>query len=447
MATATLTPGSAVDAFVSEQAKFEAAAGGAAWVGALRAGALRQLRAIGFPHLRQEAWRFTDVRPILRTPWTLAEPASPGAEAKRLLDEITFAGTLESCVLVFVNGHFAPALSRTQPLPKGLRVQSLRAAAGAGDTALQAHLTRVAVSQEHPFLLLNTAFLFDGAFVEIARGAAIESPIHVVHLSTGGDPPAVSHPRTLVVAGESAQAHVIETFASAAPGAIHLTNAVTEIALGAGANVDYLKLQRESAAAFHLSNLWIHQERDSNFFSNNITIGAALTRNDVAARIDGEGIHCALDGLNLLSGRQHVDSHTLLDHLKPHCTSHQLYKSILDGASTNIFNGRIVVHQDAQKTDAIQSNRNMLLSDDATAHSQPNLEIFADDVKCTHGAVVGNVDDEAIFYLQSRGISRAEARGLLTYAFANEIINEIKIEPVRVQLEKIIYERYHLGRP
>jgi Fe-S cluster assembly protein SufD len=235
---------------------------------------------------------------------------------------------------------------------------------------------------------------------------------------------------------------VIETYAPT-EGGVYFTNAVTEIALGEGAVLDHIKIERESEEAFHIATLAAHQSRDSTFTQHNISLGGALVRNDIGSVLDDEGIHCDLSGLNMVAGTQHVDNHTLLGHAKPHCTSHQAYKSVLDGRATTVFNGRIHVHPDAQKTDAIQSNHSLLLSPDATAHSQPNLEIFADDVKCTHGATVGFIDESGVFYLQSRGIDRQSAQALLTYAFASEVIEQIKVEPVRVRLEQIIFARFH----
>jgi Fe-S cluster assembly protein SufD len=251
----------------------------------------------------------------------------------------------------------------------------------------------------------------------------------------------VTSPRMLVTLAENAQATVIETHLSQDTG-VHFTNAQGEISVAEGAHLTHLKIQRESEAAFHIACVRFHQGKDSNVFSSNITLGAALTRNDIGALIGAEGAHCALDGLNMVSGTQHVDNHTLLDHAMPNCTSHQLYKSIIDDRATTVFNGRIVVHQDAQRTDAVQSNHSLLLAETATAHTQPNLEIFADDVKCTHGATVGNIDAGAVFYLRSRGVPEDEARALLTFAFANEIIDEIAVEPIRQTLESLALARF-----
>lgn len=438
------TPDLTHDAYLAEieRVTSQLTEGALAPTAELRRAAADHLATNGFPKPREEAWRFFNLRPLLKSVFNAPQPVDDAlaAEAKTLF---TFEG-LDGLRLVFINGEFSEKLSSIGNLPKGARISSLRQALASNPDEVTAHLGKFVTPDMTPFTALNTALFSDGAYIALDGGVVIDQPIHVLNL-TVGESRAMTSPRLLVVLAENAEAKIIESYASHATGE-HFTNAVTEFDLADGAHAEHIKLQRESEEAFHVAAIRFHQGRDSNVFSNNITLGSLMTRNDIGSRIDDEGAHCALDGLNLVAGSQWVDNHTLLDHAKPNCTSHQLYKSVLDDKATTVFNGRIIVRQDAQKTDAIQSNHSMLLSDKATAHTQPNLEIFADDVKCTHGATIGNVDDSRIFYLRSRGISEEEARAMLTFAFANEIIDEIKIEPVRQQLEQFVYARFNRQR-
>jgi Fe-S cluster assembly protein SufD len=274
--------------------------------------------------------------------------------------------------------------------------------------------------------------------IEIAAGTVLEQPVHLVFLSSPGGKPSVSHPRTLVLAGRGSQASVIETHLGP-EGAVYFTNAVTEIVLGEGATLDHYKLQQESRQAFHVATIQAVQDRGSVWNSHNVALGAALARHDVNSVLDAQGAECYLNGLFVAAGRQHVDNHTLLDHAKPHCASRELYKGILAGHATGVFNGKIIVRKDAQKTNAIQSNKNLLLSGDAVINTKPQLEIFADDVRCTHGATVGQLDREALFYMQSRGIPAAHARDLLTHAFVTELLDRMRWQPLRAPLEQELY--------
>ncbi len=288
------------------------------------------------------------------------------------------------------------------------------------------------------------AFLQDGAFVYVSRNAALEQPLHVVHVATPAADPIVSQPRTLIVLDEGASAVVVESFVAAGDG-VYLTNAVTEAAVGANAQLDYVKLQRESEQAFHIASLHVRQERASRFRSHSISLGAELSRNDIFAVLAAEGAECLLNGLFLTGGRQHVDNQTTIDHAKPHGTSRELYKGILGGRSRGVFNGKIIVRPDAQKTDARQSNRNLLLSDRAEIDTKPNLEIHADDVRCTHGSTIGHLDEDALFYLQSRGIPERASRRLLTRAFAAEIVDTLPTAPVREGVHELVDARLERG--
>jgi Fe-S cluster assembly protein SufD len=416
-------------------------------VQALRRQGIESFAALGFPTLQQEAWRLTNVAAIARGRFVRPEagPASSGEiEPEEILPH-TFAAAAQ---LVFVDGRFAPALSHRNGLPAEVLAGSLAEALARWPAEVTPHLGGVgfAASGVNPFVALNTAFLSDGAFVKVPRGVAVAGPIHLLFLASEADEDregmTVSFPRNLIVAGETSQVTVVETYAGTGA---YFTCAVTELITGPGAVVDHCKVQRESREAFHIATFQILAERGSVPSSHSISIGGGLVRNDINAVLAGEGVDCILNGLYLAEGRQHVDTHMRVEHAAAHCASHELYKGVLDGKARAVFDGLIYVHKGAQKTDAKQSNRNLLLSRDAIANSNPQLEIFADDVKCTHGSTVGQLDDDAIFYLRSRGIGEEAARSLLTYAFASDVVERIKVEPVRRDLEELLFARLPQG--
>jgi Fe-S cluster assembly protein SufD len=409
-------------------------------LGALRRDAIERFGEMGFPTVRMEAWRKTNVTPIARSAFELAPPEDADLNA-----DVSADYALEECAqLVFVNGHLAPALSRLDGLPTGVIVSGLAAARVEQAELLERHLGRYAKFDDHAFVALNTAFHRDGALLYVPRGVVVEQPIHLLFLARPGQVPQVNYPRNLIVADETSQVRVVEQYATLGDGG-HFTCPVTEIVTGAGAVVDHYKLQRESVEAFHMGTLQLLQQRDSTFSSHSISWGGGLVRNDVNAILDGEGCDTNLNGLYMVEGTQLIDNHMRVEHVKPHCSSHELYKGILEGRSRAVFNGRIYVHKGAQKTDAKQTNRNLLLSKEALVNSNPQLEIFADDVKCTHGSTVGQLDDLAVFYLRSRGIGEDAARSLLTYAFASDIVSRIKIGSLRRDLEEFLFRRLPKG--
>jgi Fe-S cluster assembly protein SufD len=340
--------------------------------------------------------------------------------------------------LVFVNGRFAPGLSDPGSLPPGVTVRSLAEALEAPEV-IEQWLGSIASADIHAFTALNTARLADGAVLLVGRGVTVPQPIHLVFLADLDAGEAV-HPRNLVVAAESSNVTVVESYLSRRDSA-SFTNAVTEIAVGANARVEHLKLQRESEQAFHVGTIEVRQERDSRFRSFSFALGGGLARTNIYSVMAGEGSDCTMNGLYLLHGSQHIDHQTRIEHAYPNCSSREIYKGILDGNSHAVFNGKVFVRPEAQKTDGKQTNRNLLLSDGAKVDTKPQLEIFADDVKCTHGATVGSLDELSLFYLASRGISAARARRLLTYGFAAEVLEEIHQEPIRRQLERLVFER------
>jgi Fe-S cluster assembly protein SufD len=401
------------------------------WVREIRSSGVERFAEQGFPTTKSEEWRFTRVRPLLQHDFHVREEASPnGLPADRAsglaFDDSGFHR------LVFVDGHFAEHLSSTAH-PDGLDIRSLRGALESNDPMVRKHVDKHAAADTNPFVALNSGYLFDGAVVHVARGVFVDKPIHLLFVSTSNGKGVMSQPRNLIVAEELARATVVESYVGVGKD-VYFTNAVTEAVLAQGAHIDHYKVQKESLAAYHVGSLHAHMERDARFRTQYVSMGGALVRNDVATVLDGEGVDCRLDGLYIASGHQHMDSHTNIEHAKPHCESHELYKGILAGRARGVFNGKIHVHPDAQKTDAKQSNGCMLLSEDAQINTNPQLEIYADDVKCTHGAFVGQIDEKAVFYLRSRGLKGTEARHMLVQAFANEVLERIDVGPLRDRL-------------
>jgi Fe-S cluster assembly protein SufD len=324
-------------------------------------------------------------------------------------------------------------------------VERLANALQRDDDVLHAHLSRYVRYQEHSFVALNTAFIEDGALVLIPKGAVVEEPIYLVFVSTGQYGPVVSHPRNLIVAGEGSQARIVEIHIGAGSGA-YFANAVTEIFGDEGAAIDHYLLQREGDAGVHIGMLEAQLSRHCNFSANSITLAGSLVRNDVHVVLNGEGSECSLNGLYLVDGKQHVDNHTEIEHCMPRAKSRELYKGILSGSARGVFNGKILVHKDAQKSDARQTNKNLVLSENAVINTKPQLEIHADDVKCSHGSTVGQLDRDALFYLRSRGIDSAEAQSLLCYAFASEVVSRVKIATMRAQLDDYLLMKFGSNR-
>ena len=335
--------------------------------------------------------------------------------------------------LVFVNGRFAPELSELGELPEGVTVRPLADVLSSDPEAATRFLGRGVDLERHPFAALNTSGFVDGAFIHLARGAVVEQPIVLLFLAVGDDEPTWTAPRTVIVAEPTSQATVVEHYASS--GGETLSLPVTELHLEQAAVIRHVRLQEEGPQARHIALQRSRLDRDARLESVAVTLGAALSRVDLDAELAGPGAHASLDGLYLVEGSQHADTQLQVRHAAPHCTSHELYKGILDGSARAVFNGRIIVDPDAQKTDAIQSNRNLLLSKGALVNSNPQLEIFADDVRCTHGSTVGRLDEDAVFYLRSRGLDRAAAESLLTYAFAAEVVQTIPVDAVRERVE------------
>jgi Fe-S cluster assembly protein SufD len=410
--------------------------GGPRWLEDLRSRGAARFAALGIPTVRDEEWRFTNVTALGSIDFLPAEPISGAAERLH-----GFAYTDAPVRLVIVNGRFDTTLSRTKGLPAGVQVGSLAAALKEQADVVQRYFGQLADFSSRSFAALNTAFVQDGAFIYLPDGAVLDTPIHIVYLSgADGGLKVIGHPRTLVVAGAGAQARIIESYIGASD-ETYFTNAVSEIFVGENAGIDHYKVQEESLDAYHIASLHAHTSRSSRFSSHSFTLGGKAVRNDVLVILDGEGGDCTLNGLYLADRDRLVDNHTTIDHAKPHCGSHEVYKGILGGASRAVFNGKIIVRQDAQKTDAKQTNRALLLTNGATINTKPQLEIFADDVKCTHGAAIGQIDEDAIFYLRTRGLTYAEARDMLIHAFAGQVLDGVKIQPLRDALEAELFEQ------
>ncbi len=408
------------------------------WLSDLRSRALERFHAQGFPTTRDESWKYTNVAPIAKAAF---EPASGDAAAVSREDIERLSFPVFACsVFVFVNGVFAPALSAPRALSGALAPVGLATAWRETPAALEAHLGRCAALEGRSFACMNTAAFRDGAFLRIPAGESAGAPIHLVYIAVGGNAPAASHPRTLIVAEPGSQATVIEDYVSLGAGA-RFTNPLTEIDLGVNASVDYVKLQREGEETLHVSNLFVRQDRDSRFRSHTLSFGSRILRNDADVCLAAEGAECHLNGLFVASDEQLVDNFTSVDHAKPHGTSRELYKGILSGKSRGNFVGHLIVRPDAQKTDASQSNPNLLMSDGAEVNTKPQLEIYADDVKCAHGSTVGQLDEASLFYLQSRGIPEAAARSVLTRGFASEVTDAVPIEPLRERVNELVQQR------
>lgn len=408
-----------------------------AWLNRLREEAFQRFTELGFPTTRQENWRLTSVKAITQQAFVLphdAELPTPEQLVPLLLP-------IESGVrLVFVNGSFVERLSTIPELAPGVKITSLAAGLDEDADLVEQYLGRHNPVDDNPFAALNTAFVSDGAFVYVPADTVIEQPVQILFFATSVDEPVMSHLRNLVVLERGASIRLVESYAGL-PGSTYLTNAMTEIALADGARADCYRIQRESDRAYHVATTNSRQSRDSWYALTSLVFGAALSRHDIWMALKGEGGEGTLNGLYMASGTQHVDHSTVIEHAVPHCDSHEHFNGILDERSRAVFNGRIIVRRGAQKTDAKQTNNNLLLSENARADSQPQLEIYADDVRCTHGATLGPLDDSATFYLQSRGISADAARALLTYGFSVEILNRLRIPELRDQMDLLVRAR------
>jgi Fe-S cluster assembly protein SufD len=415
------------------------AAAGPAWLAPLRKSGRANFVAEGFPTLQDEDWRFTNVAPLAALDVHPARTVEANGAESAVIAGSVFAA-LPGHRLVFVNGRFSPKLSQVKPVGGGVRIESLASALAGDSTLAEKHLGRYAVTKGNAFASLNQAFFADGAFILVPDGAVVAEPIQLLYLSSPAKAGEAILPRNLIIAGAGSQLTVVESYLSLSASA-YFTNAVTEIHAGDQARVEHVKLQDEGSRAYHIATIAGEFGRGSNVSVHSFALGAKLSRNNIRTRLAGEGLECILNGLYLTVDEQLADHHMIVEHAQPHCASHEYFNGILDDKSRGVFHGRIYVHPAAQKTDAKQTNKNLLLSDEASADAKPQLEIYADDVKCTHGATIGQLNPESIFYLRSRGMSEDAARRMLIHAFAGEIIERIQCVPAREVIDKLVWDR------
>jgi Fe-S cluster assembly protein SufD len=433
----TLDPKAALENYAADFKKIsDARAKDPLWLRKLREDGFAAFTKAGFPTMRDEDWHFTNIAPVAERTFSLVQPADVSKadiEHFRLRDE-------EWNGVVIVNGIFSRKLSTLNAISTGITVRALSEGTSDIPNAVEELIGKVAPA-DAAFTALNAAFMQDVVLIHVGKDAVLETPIHIMHVNVGVNVRQASHPRIIIKSERNSKAVVIESFFSNKDSE-YLTNAVTEVVLEEGAYLAHYKLQRESTSGFHVGTTSVRQGRSSNYVSFSFATGAALSRTNIFTVLDGEAATCTLNGLYMVDGKQHVDHQTKIEHVQPYCPSHEVYKGILDGESHGVFNGKVYVHPEAQKTDGKQSNNNLLLSDRARIDTKPQLEIFADDVKCTHGATVGRLDEVGLFYMKSRGIGDERARQLLTYAFAADVLEMIELPELRDALEAMVMHRF-----
>ena len=429
------------DWYISNFGEFEKRLNGGkeSFIHQKRKDALSNFSRLEFPTIKDEEWKYTSIAPLLK--YNFVPSYEKKNISKDFIKSLLF-DEMEHSLIVFINGRYSSEHTDLLNLPKGVIVGSFAEEIKKKNDVLLKHFGKYADSNNQIFTALSTAYTDDGAFIYVPSGKIVEEPIHIIFITDSGNEKILTQPRNLFIAEKNSQVTIIEHYFGN-DGEIYFTNSVTEIVAEENAIVDHIKLQEESKKAFHIARMEVDQERSSNFSSHLISTGADLTRNDFNAKFNDEGGECTLNGLYMIDGTQLFDAHTLMDHAKPHCNSHEHYKGILDDKSRGVFNGKIIVRQDAQKTNAFQENNSILLSDEALVNTKPQLEIFADDVKCSHGATIGQMDDDAKFYLKSRGIGEEASNSILLHAFASDVITSIKIESIRNYIEKIISDKFN----
>jgi Fe-S cluster assembly protein SufD len=420
----------------SYQSAFRELAPAAPWLDLVRNGAMDRFEQLGFPSVRAEEWKYTNLATLAKEDFVPASRGDENVDANRFAYPETTGAQL-----VVVNGFLRDDLSQTSALGEVVATDLLHAAGDARYTQIiRKYLARNAGYHNNGLTALNTAFVQSGVFVYIPKNVKLETPLQITFV--GGVANSAGFPRVLVVAEENSSATLIENFIAGGDGR-YFTNAIAEVVLKDGAHLDHYRLQRESKRAYHVSTTSAELGRASRYHTTSINLGAHLSRHDVSVVMDHEGAETSVDGLYMVDADQHTDTHSVIDHKQPHCTSHQLYKGILDGNARAVFNGKIFVREGAQKTDAMQTNKNLLLSEKARVDTKPQLEIYADDVKCAHGAAVGQIEPEELFYLETRGIGPELGRSLLTYGFAEEVIAKIKLESIRSELDQTVLKQLH----
>jgi Fe-S cluster assembly protein SufD len=406
------------------------------WLKARRESAIKRFSELGFPTPRNEAWKYTRVAPIEKRAFV---PPVEQTEVAATEVERFYLSETDCHHLVFVDGRYSAALSSPGELPEGMLIEDLPAALKHAPGSLEEMLADGDSKNRHAFSILNSAFMDDGAVIKLPKDGVVTYPIHLIFVATGRQADFVSNPRVVIHAGRGSRAAVVESYVSLDEG-VYFNNVRTDVMVGASACIEHYKIQRESPKAFHIADLRVRQSAGSAFHSHSFSFGGALVRNDVRVGLEAEDAACTLHGLFMADGRQHVDYHTYIDHHRPRCVSKELYKGILSGRARGVFNGAVYVHPGAIKTDAHQTNNNLLLSRDAEIDTKPQLEIYADDVKCSHGATVGQLDENMLFYLRSRGIDEQAARGLLVYGFARDVVDRIEVNAIRNRLAESLLQ-------
>jgi Fe-S cluster assembly protein SufD len=411
----------------------------------LRKSAIEEFSNLNFPTVKDEEWKHTNISPLLNYNFA---PSDAKVELNKAdVDKFTF-DNMHSCLLVFVNGVFSSELSELSTVPAGVVIKNIANAIEENHPAIEKHLGKYADFKTHIFTSLSTAFTNDGAFIFVPDGIVLENPIHVLFIAaTSGNGKAeklLIQPRNLFVAGKNSQVTIVEHYVSMSED-IYFTNTVTEVFADDSAVVDHIKLQEESRKAYHVARMDTCQERSSSFSSHMVSIGGEIARNNFTTKFKGEGGESILNGLFLTENSQLFDAHTMIDHAMPHCNSHEHYKGLLDDTSRGVFNGKVMVRKDAQKTNAFQENNNIILSQEALVNTKPQLEIFADDVKCSHGATIGQLDAESLFYLKSRGIGEEKAKTILIHAFASDVVKSVKVKAVKEYIEEILTNKFNPG--
>ena len=422
-----------------KQIRAAGAVSGPAWLEQMRLAGLASFDALGFPTLKNEDWKYTNIERLASQSYVQPDGEVQSVRGATLLSRALVE--TDAPRLVFVNGVYVAALSSAADLAQGLQIGSLAEFIKRGDGAVARELGRHASVERQHFVALNTAFLGDGAVVALAPGCRLERPIYLLFISTSIKQPVISHPRILLLLGAGSEAKIVESYLGIS-GRAYFCNAVTELVGGADSIVEHFRLQQESDNGFHVGTLDANLARGCHLTAHAVTLSGGLVRNNVRVLLNGEGAECVLNGLYLADGQQHIDNYTLIEHVSPKASSLELYKGLLGGSAHGVFNGKIIVHKDAQKSDARQTNKNLLLSDSAVIDTKPQLEIYADDVKCSHGSTIGQLDDDAIFYLRSRGLDVASARSLLSFAFASDVVRRLGIEHLRQRLDEYLVGRF-----
>ncbi|KAB2816655.1 Fe-S cluster assembly protein SufD [Phaeocystidibacter marisrubri] len=402
----------------------------------MRREAFQNFEKLGFPTKRNEEWKYTNLKPILKGDYKLFPKTEEDIEFKDV--KKYFLNEIDSYKVVFINGVYSSWLSETTH--RGYDICTFGNALNKYPDAIEGYFNKIAKGENQAMVSLNTAFAKEGAFIRVPKNTAVDKPIQIIFFNTTNDREMMVQPRNLVILEEGAKAEIIERHQSLVELPI-LTNVVTEVSVGANAQLQYYKLQNDHHAASLIDNTWVNQHRDSIARFSTFSFGGRLTRNNLHFALKESGSFAYMNGVTIIEEGQHVDHHTLADHLVPHCESHELYKGIYGGNAHGVFNGKIVVHKDAQKTNAFQQNDNILVSDRANVDTKPQLEIYADDVKCSHGCTIGQLDEEALFYLKSRGIGDKEAKALLMYAFASDALSEVGIRQLKEKVNMLIAKK------